>query len=126
MKTIIKNLLPQDTRSVEFPSAVGLIVCSFLLFFKCMSNEIHLHIDSVGFWCIVTFILGVSYIVSLLHFPKLDPIRPALAWLAGTFWVWLTFSQPLTILSIPVFFLGISNIVAFLINTVILSEQWRP
>ena len=126
MKTIIKNLLPQDTRSVEFPSAIGLIVCSFLLFFGCMSNEIHLNISSIGIWCVVTFVLGISYIVSLLHFPKLDPIRPALAWLAGTFWIWLTFSQPLTILSIPVFFLGISNIVAFLINTVILSEQWRP
>jgi C4-dicarboxylate transporter len=46
--------------------------------------------------------------------------------LTGTFWIWLTFSQPLSIMAIPVFFLGISNIIAFLINTVILSETWRP
>lgn len=126
MKTIIRNLLPQDTRSVEFPSAVGLIVCSIILFFNVMSNEIHLHINNIGFWCIATFFIGVVYIISLLHFPKLDFYRPMLSWMSGTFWIWLTFSQPLSIMAIPVFFLGISNIVAFLINTVILSETWRP
>jgi hypothetical protein len=46
--------------------------------------------------------------------------------LAGSFWIWLTFSQPVSIMAIPVFLLGISNIVAFLINTAILSETWRP
>jgi hypothetical protein len=121
MKTLIRNLLPQDTRSVEFPSAVGLIICSIMLFFNLIPNVYH-----IGFWCVVTFMLGVVYIVSLLHFPKLDCCRPVLSWLAGSFWIWLTFSQPLSIMAIPVFFLGVSNIVAFLINTVILSETWRP
>lgn len=121
MKTLIKNLLPQDTRSVEFPSAVGLILCSIMLFFNLIPNVYH-----IGFWCVVTLFLGVVYIASLLHYPKLDFYRPFLSWIAGTFWVWLSLSQPLSVTAIPVFFLGISNIVAFLINTVILSETWKP
>lgn len=126
MKTVIRNLLPQDTRSVEYPSAAGLIVCSVILFFNLMSTEIHLHVNNIGLWCIPTFFLGVGYIVALLKFPRLDFFRPVLSWLTGTFWIWLTFSQPLSIMAIPVFFLGVSSIIAFLINTIILSETWRP
>lgn len=125
MKHLIRNLLPQDTRSVEYPAAFGLILISFLLFFGLFSDEININISPIGFWCFVTLLVGVSQFCSLLFFPKFEKYGHILSWLSGTFFMWLAFSQPLSILSIPTFLLGVSNIAAFLINIVIMSEQWK-
>lgn len=124
-KKILRNLLPQDTRSVEYPAAAGMILISFLLFFNLFSKEIHVNISPIWFWCLITFIVGLAQFLSLIFFPNFEVYRHILSWMSGTFFLWLAFSQPLSILSIPTFFLGISNIAAFLINTVILSEQWK-
>lgn len=124
-RKILRNLLPQDTRSVEYPAAVGMILISFLLFFNVFSQEIHVNITPIWFWCSVTLIVGLVQFCSLIFFPKFEVIGHFFSWMSGTFFMWLAFSQPLSILSIPTFFLGFSNIAAFLINTVILSEQWK-
>lgn len=125
MLPIVRNLLPQDTRSVEYPAAAGLIFVAVLLFFGLFSQEINVNISPIGFWCLVTYVVGCSQFCSLLFFPKFEVYRHILSWLSGTFFMWLAFSQPLSILSVPTFLLGLSNIAAFLINIVIMSEQWK-
>lgn len=125
MKKIIRNLLPQDTRSVEYPSSAGMMLTAILLFFDVSIREIHINVSNQDIFLIVLFLVGLIHFLILVTYPRLVCIRPLFSWAAGTFWLWLAFSQPLSILSMPTFLLGASNIASFLINTVIMSEKWR-
>lgn len=125
MKHIVRNFLPQDTRAVEFPSAFALFSVSAILAYGFLLDKIILNFQPSMFWVIVTFLIGFSQLISLIKFPDLDTIRTACNWIAGTFWIWVAFSSILSVGSIVAFYIGASNLMAFLINTTVLSETWN-
>jgi hypothetical protein len=125
MNKIVRNLLPQDTRAVEFPCAVGLILTGFALIVGLVTNEDLLNLHPMEFWAVFCVLIGSLQLYALLEFPDAEPLRTAIAWVSGSFWLWVSFSQGISIEAIATFALAFSNIVAFLINTVILSEKWK-
>jgi hypothetical protein len=125
MKRIIKNFFPQDTRAVEFPSAMGLILTGVALLVGALIDQTLINIHPIEFWVAFCLIVGCIQWYSLLDYPEFEPVRAGISWIAGSFWLWVSTSGDLSPSSLAAFVLGFSNIVAFLINTVILSERWK-
>lgn len=125
MKQIIRNVLPQDTRSIELPSSVGLLIVCVFLFFDLLTGHHIFNIHPEEFWAIFLAVIGGLQLYALLDYPKMDLLRTAMCWVAGSFWLWIAFVPPIDISSVAAFGMGFSNIVAFIINTVIISEKWK-
>jgi hypothetical protein len=122
-----KNLIPQDTRSIELCSAFSLIAISlWLTFTKSLPVE-YLELDPISFWTFIAFIIGSSQLIGLWKYPLQEPIRISISWCAGTFWIWIALHTgginiPGDIASL---FIGVSNLLAFVINTAIISKLWK-
>lgn len=125
MIKIIRNLLPQDTRAVELPSAVGLLLTGLALLFSIIVDQSLLDIHPVEFWILFTFLVGSLQFYALLDFPKLEALRTVICWISGSFWIWVSFNSNIDISALAAFSLGFSNIMAFIINTVLLREKWN-
>lgn len=125
LKNICKNLLPQDTRSVEITSAWSLIMLSLFLVLSSESTEAMESLHPVEFWSTVTCIFGSLHLYSLVRISKEEPVRVVTSWVSGSFWIWLSLSGGLNNPGdIATLILGVGCMTAFLINTVILSESW--
>lgn len=125
MIRIIRNLIPQDTRAVELLSAVTLISISILLFLGLINDHPLLYVRPIEFWILFSCIIGVLHLYSLLNCPNSELIRVMMCWLAGSLWLWVAFALPFEFATIVVFFLGFSNILAFIINTILLNKTWN-
>ena len=125
MNKIIRNMLPQDTRAVEFPSAVGLILTALFMTIGLILDHPMLKIHPIEFWIVFSFLIGGLQFFALLEHPSHEMLRTAMCWVSGSFWIWASFSTHLDVASLASFGLGFSNIVAFIINTVLLSEKWN-
>jgi len=127
MKKTIRKLLPQDTRTIEFNSSFGMMLLSSLLFYGVLLREDVSDIDvavSIGWVAIFIFLFGFIQFIVNFTTPHIFAARAILCWLAGSFWIWLAFTHPLTVLSIPTLLLGTSNLIAFLLNTMS-SSTWK-
>ena len=82
-------------------------------------------IHPVEFWVLFCLIVGGLHLYALLDYPRNSALRTALCWISGSFWMWVSLATHPDISSMATFWLGISNIVAFIINTVLLSEKWN-
>ena len=118
-------MLPQDTRAVEFPSAVGLILAGIFMTIGVMIEHPLIDIHPIEFWIVFSFLIGGLQMFALLEHPDHEMLRTAMCWVSGSFWIWASFATHLDLSSIATFGLGFSNIMAFIINTVLLSEKWN-
>ncbi len=130
MKSFIRNLLPQDTRPLEILSGVSLLLLSiaFGLFPGVPMELIYEH--PIEFWQILTFILSLIQLGAILFHPRHFHTRIAGLWGTGCFWVFFAFNNgfnPLNSIvnSIVVAVLGVSCMIAFVINSIILSENHK-
>jgi hydrogenase/urease accessory protein HupE len=125
MIRIIRNLLPQDTRAVEYPSGIALVFVGIFMILGIITDHPLVDIHPVEFWIVFSFLIGGLQVYSLINYDSAEPLRTAMAWVTGSFWLWVGFKQGISLESIACIWLGFCNIAAFLINTVILSEKWK-
>lgn len=122
----IKNLLPQDTRTIELTSGLCLLIAS--AFFACGRTTAYplLMMHPGQYWAILTLILACIQLKSLIGYPRSEITRVTMIWMSGSFWTFYALETGLNNLSDMVsLFLGIGLLVSFLINITILSETWK-
>ena len=124
---ILRNLLPVDSRNLEFASAFSFIISAIGIFLFKDNQEFdylfvyHSHI----FWSLFFGIIGGLQLYSLLEYPELEPIRISTSWVSGTYWVWSGMERDLTTAAILSMFVGIYLLLAFIINAVALKDLWK-
>lgn len=129
---ILRNLLPVDSRNLEFANAFSFIVSAIGIFlFKDHQGFeylliYHFHIfHSHIFWSLFFGIIGGLQLYSLLEYPELEPIRLITSWISGAYWVWSGMERDLTTAAILSMFVGIYLLLAFIINAVALKDLWK-
>ena len=125
MIKIIRNLLPQDTRAVEFPSAVALLLAGCLMTAGLIFDHPLIDIHPIPFWILFSMIVGGLQFYALVEHPNSELLRTVMCWISGSFWIWASLATELDVASLATFALGFSNIMAFIINTVLLGEKWN-
>lgn len=123
------SFFPQDTRTSEFISAISLIIFSI-----CCINRSHVNIDIipllkfhvVQFWVVITAVLGFIQLISVGLYPRTEILRIISSWVAGSFWVWISLtSYKVDPSDIGVFVLGMANLYAFSVNSLLLRKTWE-
>jgi hypothetical protein len=74
---------------------------------------------------VICLFFGSYHLYALLHYPKMEMIRAFICWISGSFWMWVSFLDPFTIFSLATFALGFFNVVAFIVNMILLKEKWN-
>ena len=124
---ILRNLLPVDSRKLEFASAFSFIISAIGIFiFKDhQSFEYLLIYHSHIFWSLFFGTIGGLQLYSLLGYPELEPMRISTSWVSGAYWVWSGTERDLSTAAILSMFVGIYLLLAFIINTVALKDLWK-
>ena len=126
----LSNFFPSDTLSLELPSSTSVIaigVCT-LLFPAYMSNTVIIGYGHPVFWGLVLIMLGVLHLISIILFARIGPLRSILNWLSGIFWIYTSISLMSclhVVAAIPLFFMGISNLYAFILNFLVFRQSWK-
>jgi hypothetical protein len=121
---MIKNMLPQDSRAVEIASAWALIFMSVCMLAGAVDIGPLQHAHDEIFWLIVLALIGLLQFWSLVIHPSAEVLRCVLAWVTGTFWVWLALADgPPTASDFATFTMGIGNLYAFVININLLRND---
>ena len=129
----LSAFFPQDTRTTEFASAFALVSLS-LMCFHAVFYESSLNISAliahhqIPFWVLITAVLGGLQMLAVVLYPKTEVLRVILAWVNGSFWIWLSLTiSPIRLdpSDIGTFFLGMTNLYAFCINALLLRKTWE-
>jgi hypothetical protein len=119
-------MLPQDTRLAELVAAVSMVLLSISMF-TCGVVDLNSIYETQEFWKIIIFIFGALQFSSLVLYPKLELLRCIMAWINGSFWIWIAISDisiHLDSTDIAVFILGMANMYAFIVNINLLKHPW--
>ena len=124
---ILRNLLPVDSRNLEFANAFSFIISAIgiFLFKNHQGFEYLLIYHSHIFWSLFFGIIGGLQLYSLFEYPELEPIRISTSWVSGAYWVWSGTERDLSTAAILSIFVGIYLLLAFIINTVALKDLWK-
>lgn len=119
------NLIPQDTRAAEILSGVALILHGLATIVSSLFYGPPAH---QNFWVLVSIIFGAIQIVAILRHPDIELTRVMMAWLAGSGWFYMAALNAGSSLSEAAIMmaLGVSNMVAFIVNLAILRILWKP
>lgn len=123
-------LLPADTRAVELVSAFALLLTSIFLFFGAPASAWMLGIHAREFWVVLLASFGAMQLIGIIkNTYSAQALRAIVTWMAGMFWVWLSFEymldavRPTEVLSL---ILGVSNFYAFIINlNLLVRGKWN-
>ena len=124
MKTFICNLLPRDTRMVEFVSAWATVFAA--IFVNQWPVEILQH-GNVEAWRLSLLVLGILHIAAVIGFKGSELIRCSLCFGGGLFWLWssmYSFSYGVTPTDLIGISMGIGCLSAFIINVRFLGMRW--
>lgn len=125
-----RNLFPEDTRLVEFCSAISLMFIGFLISTNApTSSTLHglLEIQRFEFWAALSLIFGSIQFISLVFYPKLELLRCTMSIVCGSFLIWISLGAiywDIGIADAGTFCIGVANLYAFVINTVQLRKIW--
>lgn len=125
---ILHSLLPQDTRIAELTSGFALIFVSMVFFFGGTPSDSLLSIHHEYFWALITSIFGCLQLTSVTVCEKLEHLRFILAWLSGTFWIWVSTEHGFNHVHLPdiaTFVLGVANLYAFVVNLLLIKQSWK-
>lgn len=127
---IPSGLLPQDTRIAELTSGFALVLVG--LAFITSGVSITHGITSMHqntFWCILTIVFGALQIASIELYKRMEHLRFVLAWVTGSFWIWIS-TENLTgggigPSEIATIVMGIMNLYAFIVNLLLVKQSWK-
>lgn len=122
----MKNLFPQDTRIAEILSAISILFVSLFLYLSIIDIEKYKFIieQGIGFWLVIFSAFGSLQFFSISLYPKAELLRVIMSWVNGSLWIWISLQSQSDISDISIFFLGVCNLYAFFINSILLRKQW--
>ena len=125
---MIKNMLPQDSRTVEIASAWAMMMMSVGIGAHIVVVDTLMTAHNIPFWVTCLALIGMLQFWSLVIHPSAEVLRCILAWVSGIFWIWLSFAdgKP-SPADFSTFTLGIGNLYGFVININMLRREpiWR-
>jgi|688.fasta_scaffold508818_2 hypothetical protein len=123
------SLLPQDTRIVELLSGIALVLVGLGLMLS--GNGLvgtHNSVQENTFWCLITMAFGALQISAIAMCRSMEHLRFILAWVSGSFWVWVASANMAVVVSatdIATIGLGVMNLYAFVINLLLVKQSWK-
>lgn len=129
ISTVIKNILPNDSRTIELLSIAGFMVMSSFIRIDDYYEIWDFTKYPQSYWFFLFMSLGTLHLYSLLLYPKILWLQTVLCYISGIFWLYvglpgnmLSFG-PHHILSV---LLGLALFYAFLINFLtIKANKWK-
>ena len=125
---MIRNFFPRDTRVIELCSAIALTLSAvFSALHLGVSFEM-LNVHPPAFWFVLLLTFGITQLISLIYYPKVEVLRVFSSWFSGVLWVWLSVSALNWNLGpdrVAGMMMGIGNLYAFSININNLRILWR-
>lgn len=123
MRKIIKNFMPQDTRSLEILSGLSLFIISIIFFSVPDLDTLLFKNHPHSFWGLISGLAAVIQIYGIAVHPRKFRWRIIGLWLAGMFWTFFTLSGDFNpIRSISEIVLALSSFICFITNLIIASE----
>jgi len=128
---MIKYLMPEDSRLAELAAAVSIIFMGLLISSGQMTAFPYTTLYSLQryeFWATVFLIFGSVQFISLIFYYKFEFVRCCMSLICGSFLIWISLSTviwDIQLTDISTFALGMSNLYAFIINSVQIGRTWR-
>lgn len=122
-----RNLLPEDTRIVEYIGSYSLLIIGFFLGIGAIECPPLASIQRVEFWVVTFLNFGLIQFISLLFYPKLEILRAIMSMVTSCTLLWLSLGLSnfhMMISDVPMFLIGLGNMYAFIINTVQIKTVW--
>ena len=127
---ILRQFLPNDTRLLELISGLSLVIYMVVTFVVDQAlvpvELVEYHIWQ--FWMIVVGIVGSIQIIACVQ-QKLEHLRAATNWLAGSYWVWMGVVQAdfgyYHAMTIVALLMGVGCLYAFIVNVLLARQSWR-
>lgn len=117
---MLKNLLPQGTRTVEICSAYALVIVGILTLPGYIPVGSYFNeLDHRYTWGVVLSLFGMLQVVSLIGYPKLELLRVLMSWVNGCLWIWIGAFAHHGIFKaedIGTILLGMGNLYGFVLN----------
>ena len=119
------DLLPKDTRNIEFLSAVSLIVSAVLIWVLGPYSlpPKALALTHEFFWASTMLTFGFMQLIAAIDHVKMRILRSTLGWFCGAFWTWwgldCIVTREMSIAEITSFTLGIFCFYVFVMNSMI-------
>lgn len=123
------SLLPQDTRIAELLSGFAMVLVGMGL--MVTGNSLIGTITTIqenAFWCLITIAFGSLQVFTLALYRKMEHLRFVLAWISGSFWIWVSsanFANGVHAPDIVTLMLGITNLYAFIVNLLLVKQSWK-
>lgn len=119
---------PRDTRLVEMVTAISMVSSGILAFLDVSMVPAALaHAHNPIFWDIIVVVFGFMQFIMATVFYRATHVRSIIAWIIGTFFVWLSvaaLTHQVRPSEITTLVLGITNLYAFVINALLVRQQW--
>ena len=123
----LPNLLPRDARVVEICSALALLLAGLSILLGGGLSEVMRQVRPGQFWGAFLLYIGAVQFWVLWWHPKFELTRIAAAFIAGTFWVWMSMSGLLTHNHADdwgALFIGVGNLYSFMIGFLYQRAKW--
>jgi hypothetical protein len=123
------SLLPRDTRIVELLSGIAMVLVGMGLLLS--GNSLMGTVTTVQyntFWFLIAVAFGSLQIFSIALCAKMEHLRFILAWISGSFWIWVAstnLAHGIHASEIATMMLGITNLYAFIINLLLVKQSWK-
>lgn len=125
---IPSSLLPQDTRIAELASGFSLVLVGFAFLILGVNILHDISAQQNAFWCILTITFGILQVSSIEVYSRMEHLRFILAWVAGSFWVWIStenLTRGIGPSEIATLVMGIMNLYAFIVNLLLVKQSWK-
>lgn len=117
----IRDFLPADSRSVEFVSSLAMIAAAVFLYFGAAPPFTE---RPALIWVVI--LLGIGGLQLIGTAQQLVALRAIASLSGGVFWMWIGLSGATTINHFSSWWLGLANLMAFVIIMVGIEPHVRP
>jgi hypothetical protein len=132
-QSMIQNLLPQDTRTSEICAGVVLVSMALLCFLGMVIDGYPIDMGNLSgvqvmpFWAMSCLVMGLMQLLSVAIYPRAELLRVIMSWANGSALIWLGLTASIGHVDpsdLCAFFVGVSNLYAFIINASLLRKSW--
>lgn len=129
----LAKILPIDTRLSELAAAWALLFLAAMIAAGATGLIDGINVSGLinhepsPFWVIILSALGALQLFAVATSPRAEILRIVMAWACGTAWVWLSLASNIGHTDPPdpaALVLGLSNLYAFCINSLLIRHQW--
>lgn len=121
MSPVVRNFITPDTRALEVASSIAMLIIGVVFLFQIDTDQLE---NYVPLWGILCILVQSIQLVAIAFHPHQLYARIASLWGAGSIWVFFALNKSSSTIEMTIMMvIGVSCFVAFVINTIIVSEH---